>query len=244
MAGADRKRQKKLEQSRKKRELLKKQARQREARFQGAGLLRTAQGAPFGPAWVSASLDEPESEDLPALVTVVVTRRVRGQLLAEMMVVDRTCLGIKNAMLTQLMAEPELLDWVEEMSSGVDPLRECEPLEAQSVVFHALDFARSLGFGPHEDFEIALLQPRPETLLATPLSNPPAPIYASGPDDDVEAILARLEERVGSGNYQFVSGLGELSDLLGMIDDDEDDDDEDDDQPAAVIETTGESSDV
>ncbi len=43
MAGAERKRQKKLEQSRKKRELLKKQARQREARFQGAALLRTAQ---------------------------------------------------------------------------------------------------------------------------------------------------------------------------------------------------------
>jgi hypothetical protein len=51
MPGADRKRQKKLEKSRKKkRDLVKKQARKREARYQGTSLLRLAQSAPFGPA--------------------------------------------------------------------------------------------------------------------------------------------------------------------------------------------------
>src|SRR3954468_2849498 len=57
MAGADRKRQKKLEKSRKKRELVKKQSRKRELLYQGASLLRLAQAAPFGPAWVSTELD-------------------------------------------------------------------------------------------------------------------------------------------------------------------------------------------
>jgi hypothetical protein len=62
---ADRKRQKKLEKSRKKRDLVKKQARKREAQYQGTSLLRLAQSAPFGPAWVSASLDEPDTDQSP-----------------------------------------------------------------------------------------------------------------------------------------------------------------------------------
>jgi hypothetical protein len=35
---------------------------------------------------------------------------------------------------------------------------ECEPLEAQSVVFHALDYARTLSFLAHDDFEVALFE--------------------------------------------------------------------------------------
>jgi len=49
MAGSVRKRQKKLERVRKKRDALKKDARKREAQFQGKSLLRLAQEAPFGP---------------------------------------------------------------------------------------------------------------------------------------------------------------------------------------------------
>ena len=111
-------------------------------------------------------------------------------------------------------------------------------------MFHALDLAHSLGFGAHEDFEIALLEPRPETLLHTPLATPPKPIYISGPDDDVELILRRLEERVGPGNYQFASGVAQLSDLMGLLrTDDEDDEDSDEDElDAGAIETTGEPS--
>lgn len=248
MAGADRKRQKKLEQSRKKRELLKKQARQREAQFQGANLLRTARSAPFGPAWISVSLATPDAE-LPELVTAVVTRRVRGLLLAELMIVDRTCLGVKNAMLMPLMTELDLLERMEGISRSGDPLRACQPLEVQSVVFHALDYAQSLGFSAHEDFESALLEPRPESLLDTPLAKPATPTYVSGPHDDVQAILRRLDERVGRDNYHFLSGLGELGDLgaLGTLlrafeGDAIDGEDEDEASEADEIETTGESS--
>jgi len=250
MSGADRKRQKKLEQTRKKRELLKKQARQREARFQGASLLRVAQSAPFGPAWISASLSDldsdPDSESLPALVTAVVTRRVRGLLLAESMVIDRTCLGVKNAMLMPLMAELDLLEHVDVLSRGSDPLRACEPLEVQSVVFHALDYAASLGFSAHEDFEIALLEPRPESLLETPLAKPTKPIYISGPHDDVHAVLRKLDERVGRDNYEFLSAFAGIGALLGAFEDEgagaDAFEDEEEGSEADEIETTGEST--
>jgi hypothetical protein len=235
MPGADRKRQKKLEKSRKKRDSVKKQARKREAQYQGTSLLRLAQSAPFGPAWVSASLDEADADQSPPLVTVVMTRRVRGLLVAEIVLVDRTCLGIKNAMLLPLIAEADLLERLDALADGGTEFRDCEPLEAQSVVFHALDYARSLGFFAHEDFEVALFEPRPAFLSETPLAKPARPVYMSGPDDDVPMILDQLDRHVGRDNYQFIGGIG------GLLDWDEDED-VDLDEEADEVETTAESS--
>jgi hypothetical protein len=235
MPVSTRNRQKKLEKARKKRGLLKANARKREAQFQGASLLRLAQGAAFGPAWVSAALDEPDADEAPALITVVVTRRVRGLLLAEIALVDRTCLGIKNAMLLPLLPEADLIERLAEFAQGAGEFRVCEPLEAQSVVFHALDYARSLGFAPHEDFEIALFEPRPDSLRATPLAKPQQPIYVSGPDDDVGMILDCLDQRVGPDNYRFLAVGSDLASLLSNFEDE-------DDEAADELETTGESS--
>ncbi len=111
-------------------------------------------------------------------------------------------------------------------------LRECEPSEALAVVFHALDYAASLGFRAHPDFEPALFEPRPDPLRETPLSHPTRPIYVSGPHDDVPRVLARLENAVGAQNFSFVAGF--------MDNDWFDDEDDDDD----AIETTAESTDV
>jgi hypothetical protein len=239
MAGSVRKRQKKLERTRKKRDALKKDARKREAQFQGKSLLRLAQAAPFGPAWISTALDDTAEDEQPGLVTVVITRRVRGALLTESVLVDRTCLGVKNAMLLPLLAEVELRESLDRLF--LDEYRECEPLEAQSVVFHALDYARSLGFGAHEDFELALFEPRPEVLLDTPLAKPAQPFYISGPNDDVPMILETLEQRVGADNFRFA--LGNALDLLEYAEDGADDEEDDEFADGEEFETTGESVD-
>jgi hypothetical protein len=230
MAGSVRKRQKKLEKARKKRQVLKKESRKLEAKYEGASLLRLASSAPFGPCFVSASLDGPEDEMPPALITVLVTRRVRGQLLGQLVLVDRTCLGVKNANLLALQPELSLREFLDEVLQSMDELRECEPGEAQAVVFHALEYAASLGFGYHPDFEPSLFEPRPESLRETPLAHPESPYYVSGPDDDVDVILAQLDSVVGPGNYGF---LGDLS-AGTLFDDEEDEEDED------TIETTAE----
>ena len=236
MSGSDRKRQKKLEKNRKKRELAKKDARKLEAKYQGASLLRLASSAPFGPCWVSAALDEPEDEVPPALITVLVTRRIRGQLLGLLALVDRTCLGVKNANLLALQSELELLDFVEATSDRLGEFRACEPSEAQAVVFHALDYAASLGFAPHPDFEASLFSPRPESLRETPLAHPARPFYAASPHDDIITVVAQLERVVGAGNYDLLEGfLGDWLDDEGE-DGDGDGDEGDDD----VIETSGE----
>ena len=241
MSGSDRKRQKKLESARKKRELLKKETRKREAQFQGKSLLRIAQAAPFGPCWISASIDELDNELTVPIITAVVTRRVRGLLLPEIVLVDRTCLGVKNAMLLPLQTAADLLEHLDALVIRGEELRPCEPLEVQSVVFHALDYARSLGFFAHEDFESALFEPRPEALLATPLATPARPVFISGPNDDVQQILGHLDERVGRDNYVFFAGDFDLNSL----DEDEDYEDEDyeDDSVDDALETTGETVD-
>jgi hypothetical protein len=227
MSGSDRKRQKKLEKTRKKRELAKKEARKLEAKYTGASLLRTAENAPFGPCWVSVALDEPESNGPPSLITVLVTRRVRGQLVGLLTLVDRTCLGVKNANLVPLQPEQTLREFVAEEVRPMGELRECEPGEAQAVVFHAIDYAASLGFGYHPDFEPSLLAPRPESLRETPLAHPARPFYVSGPHDDVDMILEQLDRVVGSQDYDVIDGfdVGWLSEGADDTDDTDDTDD-------------------
>ncbi len=190
-------RQRKLEDKRKKRELAKKRARLEAARRPSDEqlLVRAGTRAPFGPCFVSSGWDD-ESE--PALVSVVITRVLEdGALLPHVLLLDRTCLGVKNAMLVPPMSEDELEELVERIGVPHDGMEECEVLLAQSVAFHALDYAAKLGFAPNPDFHEALLGPRPDELMLTPWASPERPIYVSGPDDNVPLVLAQLEKAVG-----------------------------------------------
>ncbi len=199
----DRRRQKKLEQKRKKRQVAQKQARlARTGVGEGPRWRQEVSAAPFGPSWISSSYDE--EDEIPALVTLVLTRKLKGKFLAEVLLVDRTCLGVKNAMVPPAMSGGELEDFALDLSRK-EPLVRCEPLVAQSVLYHALDFARSIGFAPQRDFEPAIVAPRPEQLEDTPWSRPERPLFVAGPYDDVPMLLAQLNRSVGEGNYDVVS---------------------------------------
>jgi hypothetical protein len=75
----------------------------------------------------------------------------------------------------------------------------CTRHRRPAVIFHALDYAASLGFAPHRDFVVALVGTRPETLVDTPLARPERPIFVPGPDDDVARIVRVLTAKVGTG---------------------------------------------
>lgn len=76
-------------------------------------------------------------------------------------------------------------------------MEEVSVLEAQSVVFNALEYARSLGFGPHRDFPEIVFGPRPEMLIETPLACPERPFFIPGPSDDMARILQTIEATTG-----------------------------------------------
>jgi hypothetical protein len=221
----DKRRQKKLEKNKKKRSL----ARQRAAGPQPLGfnaMIRAASTAPFGPVFIGESIDT--IEPIPGLVTVLVSRQIdRGKLLPEVVLIDRTCLGVKNAFVMEPASQSELLEIVRDISE-TDPLRACDPAFAQSVVFHALDYARSLGFDPQRDFEPALFEPRPQPLLDTPLARPERPFYAPGTEDDIDRIFWRLEASVGVSGFDFAKADGGVYRGDDLDEDDESEDEGDD----------------
>lgn len=167
-----------------------------------ASVLRQAASLPHGPAYVSADFTN-TSMDPPRLVSVVVTRKAPGGVfLPALALVDRTCLGVKNAFVAEMMTPFELEAFVRQVGQahegGMIP---CELAVAQSIVWNAVDYADSLGFEPNEDFAEVLFEPRPSPLLDTPLAKPARPFWVRGPDDDVEDILETLDDAVGQGNY-------------------------------------------
>jgi len=220
----DRRQRKLQEKKKKKREAAKKKARAAASRRPDRTqlLVGAAARGPFGPCAVSNGWDD-EAE--PALVTAVVTRRLPdGDLVAGVALVDRTCLGVKEAFPTDKIADEELDDLLDQVGAVHGGMTRCEPLVAQSIVYHAIDYADRLGFPPARDFPEALFGPRPAELTATPWHAAQRPAYVAGPDDDVVGILERLEAAVGAGGFDFV----DLSELDGGEDEDEDKDEDED----------------
>jgi hypothetical protein len=174
-----------------------------------AAVLRQAAALAPGPTYISATWQR--TGEVPELVTLLVTRRAPGGVfLPAVALVDRTCLGIKNGFVAEPLSGLDLGDMVREMGraheGGMVP---CEFLVAQSIAYHAIDYARSLGFAPHRDFPEPMFGPRPASLLETPLAHPAKPYYVSGPDDDTRAVIARLEAAVGPGNFDVLMLMSE-----------------------------------
>jgi hypothetical protein len=171
-----------------------------------AEMLRAAAGRPLGPAFVSADWDD--DSPLPRLVSVVVTRKIPGQLLiGALVLLDRTCLGVKNAILFPPQTELELEQRMDHIGATIGTLRRVEPVVAQSAVYHGIDYARALGFEPHPDFPEAVFGPRPEVLVETPLAKREKPLYVAGPDDDQVKVLLALTAARGTEGFDVMAGL-------------------------------------
>lgn len=150
---------------------------------------------PFGPTLMSASwLDDDEHE--PALVTVVATRATPdGDLLMAVILVDRAGRGVNNAFVGYASTPPIFRRTVAELARGEHGgLLEATVLEAQSVVYHAIAFARSQGFAPHPDFAHArrVLGERPSQLLDTPLARPSRARHVSRCEHELAIVAAKL----------------------------------------------------
>ncbi|HVH41094.1 MAG TPA: hypothetical protein VM925_02090 [Labilithrix sp.] len=166
-------------------------------------MLKLARAGEFGPAFMSP---EWRDETLPpGLVSVVMTRIVPGgYYVPHMMLVDRTCLGVKDAFSGERLSSTELAAYIEQMGEiHAGRMEEVNVSLAQSVVYHAIDYAKSLGFAPHRDLDPAMVGPRPSTLEATPLARPERPFYMPGPNDDVVRIATKLKVAVGLNGFDL-----------------------------------------
>ena len=133
-----------------------------------------------------------------------------GNLVFATFLVDLYCLGVKDAFCNAGICIRDYESRLKPSTvSGARP-RIIPPVLLHQIVYGAIDYAASIGFEPHRDFEFAscLLDPR-----ATVPRNPNLrfgkdgkPFFISGPNDNVPWVLRILERNVGAGNFDFMIG--------------------------------------
>jgi hypothetical protein len=152
------------------------------------------------------------SQGVEGMCQVIVVRQEHNSLLVGSYLVDYWCLGVKDAMPPRKMSTREhqvLLDFCEERFD--EPFVDITLEQAQSIVYGAVDYGRSLGFEPHKDFNTKAqvhLGLRPETLLPIEFGKDGKPFFMSGPYDNVDQVLKTLEASVGSGNFHYMAAIG------------------------------------
>ena len=147
------------------------------------------------------------------LAEVLLTRRQPDGLIAfGNYLVDRFCLGLKNtfcnANLSRATYESKLKRAPERPYSFVP----CPVPLAHEIIYGAIDYARGLGFRPHEDFALTrhVLEPRdrfPEE-AGVEFGKDGMPFYIAGPRDNMDQVLRTLRRAVGEGNYHFLVPSG------------------------------------
>jgi hypothetical protein len=143
------------------------------------------------------------------LSQVFVCRRDDKQYLLSSFLVDYWCLGVKDAFGPRKIDEIKYNRTIEEhFRKFGHGFREISLEEAQSVVLGVIEYADSLGFKPHADYEKAktiLGNPTPP-LMPIEFGKEGKPMYINGPYDNPDRIIATLEKTVGKGNFHFALG--------------------------------------
>ncbi|WP_295388595.1 hypothetical protein [uncultured Thiodictyon sp.] len=190
--------QKALQKKRAKRELKRKQAKTTVARQSGGRSL------PHG--WASAAqapiADVFAPTDLSAvgMGTVWFNRRLPdGRYAIAGFVVDTYCLGVKNA-LYNVVDEAEYASLLAHIRSGAtEVLERQDPAYARKLVEGAVDYAKALGFEPHEDYRNARALFGDIDAASCPVQftfgRDGKPLYIQGPDDS-PAMMRRIAMRL------------------------------------------------
>lgn len=140
---------------------------------------------------------------------VVTRRRPDGNVALGSGIVDLGCLGLKDAIFEPSVS-PEMADEVVEAIGAIGERREsCAAELAAKILVHGVAYANRLGFEiPREYFPLrGLLGGKIGEFPERPvrLGHRGKPVFVAGPYDDVAAIRAHLEERLGVNGYYVVT---------------------------------------
>ncbi|MEB3360252.1 MAG: helix-turn-helix transcriptional regulator [Synechococcales bacterium] len=154
-----------------------------------------------------------EGEELPGddpsqgLGIVLVSRQLpRGRLSTAGFLIDYWCLGVKDAIPPRQTNEVEYRLFVNANCDRFNsPMTTITLEQAQSVIWGAVDYAKSLGFDPHFDFKSAkeLLGDRPDPLpVEIEFGRDGKPFYVAGPYDNSAKVFKTLQLTQGEDfNY-------------------------------------------
>jgi hypothetical protein len=155
---------------------------------------------------------DPGADDgTDGLVTALVTRRQRHRRGATVCtyLVDVYCLGVKNAMGPDNMKEQALRRLTNHVFSGYQAPPVPAPIElVRDLVLGAAQYAQTLGFAPHPDFQPARAHLGPWTgPSAITFGRDGKPTYVSGPYDHPDHVLRTLRRAVGRKGFNYTIGL-------------------------------------
>lgn len=144
------------------------------------------------------------------LASIVVTRgQENGRAMVGVFLVDISCMGVKNAFcnegLTRRQIEDELLPGCYQNEKptriGIN--------YAKEIIYGAVDYARSLGFEPHPDFELSRHVLGTDEFSRTrglQFGGPQGkPLFIAGPDDDVPAVIRKLRDKLGEDGFEYIT---------------------------------------
>ncbi len=144
------------------------------------------------------------------LTGVVVARQDDKAISLAGFLVDTYCLGAKNAVPPTTLDQYDMPYFVADFFSAYSdpPMR--APIDlARNLVFGAVDFARRLGFDPHQDYYSAvghLGAWEPPGRIT--FGRDGRPFFIQGPHDNAGRIMRILDRSVGAGNYEFTVVAG------------------------------------
>jgi hypothetical protein len=214
MATDPHKRQRKLE----KRNAKRKEKHHQLVREKSVGIaerMAASASAPILDTWVSEDLFK------QGLGWILLSRRLPNDLVAvAVFLVDRYCLGVKNAMAEIVGQATYETQFIRKMRSKFEP-RAVSPATARKWVEEAVAYARCLGFGPHVDYAKASRLfgsiNAAESSEQLDFGRDGKPLFIAGPNDTPERcrhILSILLDSRGQGNFDFVVPLGDPSNYL------------------------------
>jgi hypothetical protein len=174
------------------------------------------------------------------LTQVVVARRNQstGEVAAAAFLVDRACLGVKNALVANFPTAQTYRSQFAEHFVGFHTMVQVELDLAAAIIQAGLDYAASLEFRPHRDYAEAALLLGDADPLAVVETIPVGgldgkPYFVAGPYDNPTRVMKHLERLLGRGNFYFTAPLdpdfgeflaGETGDWAEISDSDDDDD--------------------
>ena len=153
-------------------------------------------------------------QDTAHLTQLLVVRQnpATGEVYVGLFLVDRGCLGLKNAHTASFMSVQEF--WrtmLARLRQQIEFVQIDFNLVAK-IVQVGLEYSAQFGFRPHRDFQeasILLEDADPDSVdVEISVGGPDGkPLFMSGPYDDVPRIMARLMRQLGPDGFTYFVGL-------------------------------------
>lgn len=201
-------------------------------------MLRASLAWPVMECWVNEDWEDPTK-----LNQVIVARRnpATGEVYAGTYLVDRACLGVKNADVANFIDAGEFRRELLSILGQTQELIQIDFNLAAKIVKAGIEYAAQFGFHPHRDYReasILLRDADPDAVdVDIAVGGPEGkPFFVAGPYDNVDKIMTRLAQQLGPDDFNFTMPVGPNAEFLLEGDEDEESDLDVDD--VEVIELT------